>query len=79
MFEKNNPTIALNISCVKEKNMSSFHLINDVLKPRKVIEFESSYVAICFFYIKDVLYIRRNNNKVDFLETERRVIAHLLP
>ena len=70
MFEKNNPTIALDILCVKEKNMSSLYLINDVLKPRKVIEFESSY-------IKDVLYIRRNNNKVNFLETERIVIAHL--
>ena len=70
MFEKNNPTIALDILCVKEKNMSSLYLINDVLKPRKVIEFESSY-------IKDVLYIRRNNNKVIFLETERIVIAHL--
>ena len=70
MFEKNNPTIALDILCVKEKNMSSLYLINDVLKPRKVIEFESSY-------IKDVLYIRRNNNKVNFLETERIAIAHL--
>ena len=70
MFEKNNPTIALDILCVKEKNTSSLYLINDVLKPRKVIEFESSY-------IKDVLYIRRNNNKVNFLETERIVIAHL--
>ena len=70
MFEKNNPTIALDILCVKEKNMSSLYLINDVLKPRKVIEFESSY-------IKDVLYIRRNNNTVNFLETERIVIAHL--
>ena len=70
MFEKNNPTIALDILCVKEKNMSSLYLINDVLKPRKVIEFESSYM-------KDVLYIRRNNNKVNFLETERIVIAHL--
>ena len=70
MFEKNNPTIALDILCVKEKNMSSLYFINDVLKPRKVIEFESSY-------IKDVLYIRRNNNKVNFLETERIVIAHL--
>ena len=70
MFEKNDPTIALDILCVKEKNMSSLYLINDVLKPRKVIEFESSY-------IKDVLYIRRNNNKVNFLETERIVIAHL--
>ena len=70
MFEKNNPTIALDILCVKEKNMSSLYLINDVLKPRKVIEFESSY-------IKDVLYIRRNNNKLNFLQTERIVIAHL--
>ena len=70
MFEKNDPTIALDILCVKEKNMSSLYLINDVLKPRKVIEFESSY-------IKDVLYIRRNNNKLNFLETERIVIAHL--